>query len=117
WFYTAEALKIGGTLVLDDVHVWTGRILRDFLAAEPAWRITDELGGRTTVITKVAEVDPDQLWVDQRYVRAKSHLGAVSKARMSWSMLRHGHTDKLAGHARIAIESRLSAVRERRARR
>jgi hypothetical protein len=117
WFYTAQALKIGGRLMLDDVHVWTGRILRDFLAAEPAWRIDDELGGRTTLLTKVGEVDPDQLWVDQRYVFSKSHLGLPSMARMSWSMLRHGHTDKLAGHARIAVERRVSALRARRARR
>ena len=117
WFYTAEALKIGGTLLLDDVHVWTGRILRDFLTAAPEWRIEDELGGRTTVITKIAEVDPDQLWVDQRYVHDKSHLGPVSWARMSWSMLRNGHADKLGGHVKIAVDSRLSAVRARRARR
>jgi hypothetical protein len=25
WFYTAGALKIGGHLLVDDVHVWTGR--------------------------------------------------------------------------------------------
>ncbi len=117
WFYTAEALKVGGRLLIDDVHVWTGRVLREFLAAEPAWRIDDELGGRTTVLTKVAEVDPDQLWVDQRYVFGKSHLGVASMARMSWSMLRHGHADDLAGHARIAIGRRVSAVRARRARR
>ena len=100
WFYTATALKRVGRLIVDDIHVWTGRVLRDFLAAEPAWRVDDEVSGRTAILTKVGDVDPDQLWSDQRYVVAKSGLGAVGKARMAASMVRHGHVKELAGHAR-----------------
>jgi hypothetical protein len=114
WFYTASALKLGGRLIVDDIHVWTGRVLRDFLAAEPAWRIDDELGGRTAILTKIGEVDPDELWTDQPYVVAKSGLGVTGKARMAASMIRHGHVSELAGHARVAVETRVAAFRERR---
>jgi hypothetical protein len=111
WFYTATALAQGGRLIIDDIHVWTGRVLRDFLAAEPAWRVDDELGGRTAILTKVGEVDPDQLWTDQRYVLAKSGLGVTGKARMAASMVRHGHVAELAGHARSAVTGRVRARR------
>ena len=107
WFYTATALKRGGRLIVDDIHVWTGRVLRDFLAADPGWRIDDELGGRTAVLTKVGDVDPDQLWTEQPYVVAKSGLGVTGKARMAASMLRHGHVRELAGHARSAVGTRV----------
>jgi hypothetical protein len=41
WFYTASALKVGGHLLVDDVHVWTGHVLRDFLLDEPEWTKID----------------------------------------------------------------------------
>ena len=100
WFYVADALKVGRHLLVDDVHLWTGRVLRDFLTHEPEWTITDELGGRTTIVRKVGEVDPDRVWNEQRYVLKKTHLGAPTMARQSVSMVRHGHTDELAARVR-----------------
>jgi len=107
WFYTAEALKVGGHLLVDDVHLWTGRVLRDFLVAEPEWTLVDELGGRTAVIRKVGEVDPDRLWMDQPYVVKKTRLGAPVVARQSVSMLRHGHARDLAERVKSVARRRL----------
>ena len=107
WFYTAEALNVGGHLLVDDVHVWTGRVLRDFLAAEPEWTVVDELGGRTAVVRKVGEVDPDRLWTDQRYVLKKTGLGVPTVARQSLSMLRHGHADELASRVKEVARRRI----------
>jgi SAM-dependent methyltransferase len=95
WFYVADALRVGGTLMIDDVHLWTGSTLRDFLLDEPEWEKVTELTGRTTVFRKVGETDPDKLWLDQRYVRRKSRLGLPSQARSAVSMLRHGQTRAL----------------------
>lgn len=106
WFYTATALKRGGRLIVDDVHVWTGSVLRDFLRADAAWRLDDELSGRTALFTKVGDVDPDQLWTDQPYVVAKSGLGVAGKARMAASMVRHGHVGELAGYVRERVTAR-----------
>jgi hypothetical protein len=111
WFYTATALTRGGRLIVDDIHLWTGRVLRDFLAAEPAWRVDDELGGRAAILTKVGDVDPDQLWTDQRYVQARSSLGITGKARMVASMVRYGHIAELGGHARSAVGGRVRVRR------
>jgi hypothetical protein len=107
WFYTAQALRLGGCLLVDDVHVWTGRVLRDFLAAEPEWRLDDELGGRTAVFTKLADVDPDKVWTDQPYVARRTQFGAATAGRMAWSMLRHGHGRELAARARSAAARRV----------
>ena len=107
WFYTGHALAIGGLLLVDDVHVWTGRVLRDFLAAEPEWTLADELGGRTAVFRKVAQTDPDRLWTDQPYVLKKTHLGAQVVARQSVSMLRHGHAKDLATRVAVVAKRRL----------
>jgi Methyltransferase domain len=106
WFYSADALRIGGTLLIDDVHLWTGRVLRDFLREEPEWEMVDELGGRTSEFRKVAAVDPDRPWVRQRYVFRKSRLGVQSRLRMSSSMIRHGHARDLPRHVYASIRAR-----------
>jgi hypothetical protein len=107
WFYTAEALNVGGHLLVDDVHVWTGRVLRDFLAAEPEWTVVDELGGRTAIFRKIGEVDPDRLWSDQRYVLKKTGLGVPTVARQSISMLRHGQAGELAARVKGVARRRV----------
>lgn len=107
WFYTGHALDVGGLLLVDDVHVWTGRVLRDFLAAEPEWELTDELGGRTAVFRKVAETDPDRLWTEQPYVLKKTGLGAPTVARQTVSMLRHGHARDLVERVQGVVRRRL----------
>jgi predicted O-methyltransferase YrrM len=103
WFYTAGALKVGGHLLVDDVHVWTGRVLRDFLAEEPEWTKLDELRGRTAIFRKDADVDPDKLWTDQRYVMRKTGIGLPTMARQSLSMLRHGQGGELLGQVRARL--------------
>ena len=107
WFHTASALRVGGHLIVDDVHVWTGRVLRDFLVAEPEWQLIDEFGGRTAVLRKTAESDPNRLWNQQPYVLRNSHLGARMMARQSLSMIRHGHSGDLLRRARGVVRSRL----------
>ena len=108
WFYVAEALEVGGHMLVDDVHLWTGRVLRDFLAAEPEWQIVDELGGRTAIVRKTGQVDPDRVWNEQPYVLKKTHLGAPTVARQSVSMVRHGHADELAARVREVARRRFN---------
>jgi hypothetical protein len=103
WFYTGHALAVGGHLLIDDVHVWTGRVLRDFLVEEPEWALLDELGGRTAIFAKTAQTDPDRLWTHQPYVLAKTQLGARTTVRQAASMVRHGHARELARRTRAVL--------------
>jgi predicted O-methyltransferase YrrM len=101
WFYVAGALKPGGTLVVDDIHVWTGRVLRDFLRAEPGWEPVTELRGRTAVFRKTAESDLDRVWDEQPLVRDRTRFGSISnKARQALSMVRHGQARTLLAELR-----------------
>ena len=93
------------------MHVWTGRILRDFLVAEPEWELLDELGGRTAIFRKSEQTDPDKLWTLQPYVMRRSGAGLQAQARMAASLVRHGHRDELAklGRVELSAENRLYA--------
>jgi predicted O-methyltransferase YrrM len=37
WFYTADRLRVGGLMIVDDIHVGTGAILNAFMEADPKW--------------------------------------------------------------------------------
>src|SRR4051812_19996956 len=56
WLYVQTALKVGGTLIVDDVHIWTGKVLRDFLRSEPEWELEERWAGRTATFRKIAEI-------------------------------------------------------------
>ena len=71
WYYTAPLLAVGGYLLVDDVHLWTGMTLADFLRSESEWRMEASLE-RASVFRKVREVDPDKSWVEQSYVVDRS---------------------------------------------
>jgi SAM-dependent methyltransferase len=68
WYYTATRLRVGGLLMVDDTHIRSGQILRDFLRAEsPRWRVVSELP-RTALFEKVGEeVITDEDWWGQPY--------------------------------------------------
>ena len=95
WFYTAHRLRRDGLLLVDDVHLWTGRILRDFMAGDPAWRLETEFLGRTSLFRKIHDIDPDVLWTEQPVVVRRSGLKTVARARQALSMLRFGQRDEL----------------------
>jgi predicted O-methyltransferase YrrM len=37
WYYTADRLAIGGLMIVDDIQLITGRLLTDFMDADPKW--------------------------------------------------------------------------------
>lgn len=95
WFYSASALKLGGSLIVDDVHVWTGKVLRDFLRAEPEWGFERQWRARTALFRKLGPIDPDKLWSDQRYVGRQSRTGIAARGAMAMAMIRDGEYTEL----------------------
>ncbi len=67
WYYTAERLKIGGLLIIDDLQLWTGQVLRDFLLAEPEWMLHTEFASRAVAFTKLREGSHRKEWGEQPY--------------------------------------------------
>jgi len=65
WFYSAPHLKVGGLVVVDDTHLKTGALLRDFLDAEAGrWNRVQSFK-QTAVFEKLVAnaVEPD--WQSQ----------------------------------------------------
>jgi glucosyl-dolichyl phosphate glucuronosyltransferase len=38
WYYATRILKRGGVMIVDDIELWTGQILADFLDEEEVWQ-------------------------------------------------------------------------------
>lgn len=67
YYFSAGALKIGGLLLVDDVHIWACAILVKVLREDPAWEQVTNVGHRTVVFRKVGEFRYQE-FCDQPYV-------------------------------------------------
>jgi hypothetical protein len=115
WVYTASRLKIGGRLLLDDTALWPVRLLRDFLASDPAWRLECELP-KTAVFEKLAEGSERREWVDQPYVVRQTKAlaraeGGARRRREAMDLLKQGRLLTLGWKAGRAAARRLRGVR------
>jgi predicted O-methyltransferase YrrM len=81
WHYTAEPLKVGGLVVVDDLQLVTARILADFLRADQRW---DEVhrDNRFAVYRKrVHPIRDEQDWLGQAWVAGSAPVAAVRIVR------------------------------------
>jgi len=92
WWYAGRRLRVGGTLIIDDTHLWTGRVLSGFLAAQDGWEVAEMLPMRSSVFIRTTAEDTFRDWVDQPYVLRRSfHAGArglIRKAARGSTALR-----------------------------
>jgi hypothetical protein len=88
WFYAGRRLRPGGTLIVDDTQIWTGRVLYDVLAKEPQWRIDCKSGLEFFAATRTS-TGPLGEWLDQAYVLHQSYAkGSTSVHRRAlWSVV------------------------------
>jgi hypothetical protein len=78
WIYLAPRLKVGGTMLIDDVDLWTGAMLVDVMRREKGWRVDAILRGRTAIITKTAPFVARE-WIDQPSVVRKSFVSQTKR--------------------------------------
>ncbi len=74
WYFTATKLKLGGTLIVDDVQIWTGRVLKDFLGSEPEWKLIEPFSDKTAVFVKRHHYHPWKEFEQQPYVVQQDEL-------------------------------------------
>ena len=70
WFYTAEKLKEGGLMIIDDIGMKSVSILTDFLKADNAWNKVDDFSKNTLAFKKMKPAIHDVAWHMQPYVFA-----------------------------------------------
>ena len=105
WFYVRNSLRVGGWLIVDDVHVWTGRFLRDFLKSETGWDLVHQWSGRTVAFRKTSE-NVDRDWSEQRYVTRRTHLETVGRVRMAAALAREGEFGEIVKRTRALLPGR-----------
>jgi hypothetical protein len=82
WYYAGKRLKAGGLLIIDDTHLWTGAVLRNFLTEQPGWTLVENFAMRSAVFRRDTVDDHFDEWVHQPYVVKRSfHSGARGLVR------------------------------------
>jgi predicted O-methyltransferase YrrM len=94
WFYAGRRIRDGGLLLVDDIQIWTGHVLYEFLSREPQWRIEHKRAFEFFAARRVSSGSVGE-WLDQPYVLHRSF------ASSSTSMPR-----KMAG--RLVVGSHLA---------
>ena len=95
--FIAPRLKVGGHLLIDDVDLWTGGMLVDFLKAEPGWAFEGLLRRRTALF---AVTEPVRLreWTNQPHVvNASRWPQRWRKARNLFDLILSGDVDAIRG--------------------
>lgn len=81
WFFTADRLKRGGLMLLDDAQVRSVAVLAEFLSADPGWQpVRDLSGGKTLAFEKTRDKALDVAWHMQPWTVA-SHASLFQKIR------------------------------------
>ncbi|PWN56285.1 class I SAM-dependent methyltransferase [Abyssibacter profundi] len=81
WAYTAPRLRVGGYMMIDDIDVWTGRILVDFLRREPGWTLVEMIRGRTAIFQLTQPFEHLE-WTEQPFVFQQS-MGSQRRRKLA----------------------------------
>ncbi|MCO5051101.1 MAG: class I SAM-dependent methyltransferase [Verrucomicrobiae bacterium] len=107
WYYVAGLLKIGGYVVIDDLHIWTCETLMNLLLAEPDWKLVHEsLGG--CVFQKLGNSTHNNDYDHQPYVMKNSRQFSLrAKGRYLLNLLRRGNYRLFTATLKLGIQSAL----------
>jgi predicted O-methyltransferase YrrM len=79
WFYTADKLKQGGLMLIDDAEMKSVSVLVDFMQADSGWQMMENFEGKTIVFKKLRALAHDVAWHMQAYtVVSTSPLKKIS---------------------------------------
>jgi hypothetical protein len=108
WYYVAELLKIGGYVIIDDLHVWVCETLVNFLVEEKKdWILAHEsLGG--AAFKKLGNGTQNNEFPNQLYVRRNSRdYSFKGKIRYMASLLKRGNYKLFASTFKLGVQSAL----------
>ncbi len=82
FYYATKLLKTGGTLIIDDMHIYTCQLAARFMQSDPGWNVKLKTG-RVAFGTKVSDTI-DEEWTSQRFVVRRSSRNTL---RRTWYFL------------------------------
>jgi predicted O-methyltransferase YrrM len=79
WYYAGRRLRLGGTLIVDDTQLWTGRVLKEYLEEQPGWELVENLPLRSAAFRRTGDEQELQDWIHQPYVARRSGTSTLSR--------------------------------------
>lgn len=104
FYYIALRMNQGGIIIIDDLQLWTGLTLRNFLAKEKGWEEVKSWSGRTVAFRMTAAFDPMQPFSKQPYVLERS---AYQGLQAYVKLIRQGNYRYATTRATEALRRRL----------
>jgi Methyltransferase domain len=80
WYYITRSLKVGGTLLLDDIPIPAVADLFRHMTLEPNWRLDSVFDDRSAEFTLLAPPGPEN-WPDQPYNQGYPDFGFAEMPR------------------------------------
>ena len=62
WFFTADRLRKGGVMVIDDAQMRSVAILAEFMGVDPGWQLIRDFSGKTLAFRKIRDSIHDVAW-------------------------------------------------------
>ena len=108
WYYLAEYLKIGGFVIIDDLHFWVCEVMANFLMEEKDWELAHEsLGG--CAFRKLANGSQNGEATQQMYVRHQSREYSLrAKFRYLYNLLKRGNYPLFSSTIKLGVQSALA---------
>jgi hypothetical protein len=78
FYYAAKLLKIGGTLIIDDMHIYTCQLAARFIQSDPGWDV--ELKTKRVALAVKTADTIDKEWISQPFVTRRSSLFTLRRA-------------------------------------
>ncbi len=87
-YYIARLLKVGGSVMIDDLHIWTVDLLVQYLRSDESWRLVRETWHAATFVKRSDDALTDE-WTRQPFVVKRSlRKSFLAKLRLLQRMLR-----------------------------
>jgi predicted O-methyltransferase YrrM len=78
WHYLGAHLRVGGTMLMDDVRAVGVQMLVRIMLADEAWRLRATFDGEAAAFEKLSDPAPGDPWLDQKIAPASAieqHFG------------------------------------------
>jgi precorrin-6B methylase 2 len=109
WWFTAEQLKVGGRMLLDDAYMPPVAALVDALRAQPGWDVAENAGYRTVIVRKTAESIPHWDWEGER-IGGRMNFRYLPPGERAVATVRHRFFSTRAGLAVVGLVRRRSKL-------